>query len=94
MLWAFIVPGLEKRERRYIYGFLGSAIPLFLLGCAAGWFYRSRAVPANPGHNDCAERREFPGRSELAFSYKLSASLLSCSEVLRGLWSGLLAFEQ
>jgi sec-independent protein translocase protein TatC len=36
-IWAFIIPGLEKKERRYIYGFLGSAIPLFLAGCFAGW---------------------------------------------------------
>jgi sec-independent protein translocase protein TatC len=36
-VWAFIVPGLKRRERRYVYGFLGSAIPLFLVGCAAGW---------------------------------------------------------
>ncbi len=37
-LWAFIVPGLKTRERRYVYGFLGAAIPLFLGGCAVGWF--------------------------------------------------------
>jgi sec-independent protein translocase protein TatC len=43
-LWAFIVPGLEKRERRYIYGFLGSAIPLFLAGCIAGWFVMPHMV--------------------------------------------------
>ena len=28
-IWAFIVPGLKRKERRYVYGFLGSAIPLF-----------------------------------------------------------------
>jgi sec-independent protein translocase protein TatC len=36
-IWAFIVPGLKRKERRYVYGFLGSAIPLFLVGCVAGW---------------------------------------------------------
>ncbi len=25
-IWAFIVPGLKRRERRYVYGFLGTAI--------------------------------------------------------------------
>ncbi|HEX4059046.1 MAG TPA: twin-arginine translocase subunit TatC [Galbitalea sp.] len=43
-LWAFIVPGLKKRERRYVYGFLGSAIPLFLIGCAIGWILLPRLV--------------------------------------------------
>ena len=37
-VWAFIVPGLKRTERRYVYGFLGTAIPLFLAGCAVGWF--------------------------------------------------------
>ncbi len=36
-LWAFIVPALHKKEKRYAVGFLASAIPLFLAGCAAGW---------------------------------------------------------
>lgn len=37
-LWAFIVPALHKREKRYALAFLGAAVPLFLAGCAAGWF--------------------------------------------------------
>jgi sec-independent protein translocase protein TatC len=37
-IFAFIVPGLKRRERRYIFGFFFTAIPLFLAGCAAGWF--------------------------------------------------------
>ena len=36
-LWAFITPALKKRERRYTLGFLGSAIPLFLVGCYVAW---------------------------------------------------------
>jgi sec-independent protein translocase protein TatC len=36
-LWAFIVPGLNKREIKYTVGFVAAAVPLFLLGCAAGW---------------------------------------------------------
>lgn len=37
-VWAFIVPGLKRNERRYVYGFLGAAIPLFLAGCVLGWY--------------------------------------------------------
>ncbi|MGC4174028.1 twin-arginine translocase subunit TatC [Demequina sp.] len=39
-LWAFIAPGLRKREKRYTIGFLGAAIPLFLAGVALSlWVY-------------------------------------------------------
>lgn len=36
-IWAYIVPALKRNEKKYALGFLGTAIPLFLLGCAAGW---------------------------------------------------------
>jgi sec-independent protein translocase protein TatC len=36
-LWAFVVPGLMKKERAYAVGFLATAVPLFLVGCFAGW---------------------------------------------------------
>lgn len=37
-VWAFIVPALHRREKRYALGFLAAAVPLFAAGCAAGWF--------------------------------------------------------
>lgn len=37
-IFAFLVPGLNTRERKFTLAFFASAIPLFLLGCAAGWF--------------------------------------------------------
>ncbi|MCC7128373.1 MAG: twin-arginine translocase subunit TatC [Microbacteriaceae bacterium] len=37
-IFAFLVPGLTKKEKRYTFGFVFTAIPLFLAGCAAGWF--------------------------------------------------------
>jgi sec-independent protein translocase protein TatC len=43
-IFAFFVPGLTKRERRYTFGFFFSAVPLFLLGCAAGWMVLPRIV--------------------------------------------------
>jgi sec-independent protein translocase protein TatC len=37
-LWAFMVPGMKKKEKQYAVGFVAAAVPLFLAGCAAGWF--------------------------------------------------------
>lgn len=34
----FFLPGLRSNERKYVFGFLAAALPLFLAGCAAGWF--------------------------------------------------------
>jgi sec-independent protein translocase protein TatC len=36
-IFAFLVPGLTGREKKYVFGFVFTAIPLFLIGCAAGW---------------------------------------------------------
>lgn len=37
-IFAFLVPGLTGKEKKYIFGFFFSAVPLFFAGCAAGWF--------------------------------------------------------
>ena len=37
-IWAFITPALMRREKRFAFGFLLTAIPLFLLGCGTGWW--------------------------------------------------------
>ena len=37
-IWAFIVPGLNRKEKRYGFGFFFAAVPLFFAGCAAGWY--------------------------------------------------------
>ena len=36
-LWAFVTPGLKKRERRYTIGFVLAAVPLFIGGTALAW---------------------------------------------------------
>lgn len=36
--WQFIVPGLTRDEKRYIFIFLPSALALFVLGIAFAWF--------------------------------------------------------
>lgn len=37
-IFAFLVPGLTGKEKRYTFGFFFTAVPLFLAGCAGGWF--------------------------------------------------------
>jgi len=37
-IFAFLVPGLTGKEKRYTFGFFFSAVPLFFLGAACGWF--------------------------------------------------------
>lgn len=37
-IFAFLVPGLTSKEKRYTFGFFFSAVPLFITGAAAGWF--------------------------------------------------------
>ncbi len=37
-IFAYIVPALTLKEKRYTFGFFLSAVPLFVAGCAAGFF--------------------------------------------------------
>ena len=43
-LWAFITPGLTRRERLITVGFLGAAVPLFLTGAFLAWWLLPKAV--------------------------------------------------
>lgn len=43
-VWAFVVPGLKKKEKRYAIGFIAAAVPLFVLGVALGWLVLPEAV--------------------------------------------------
>ncbi len=43
-LWAFIVPGLKKKEKRTALGFIGVAVPLFLLGIFLGYWVLPHAL--------------------------------------------------
>ena len=43
-VWAFIAPGLYRREKRWTYGFVGTAAPLFVAGAAIAYFAMSRGL--------------------------------------------------
>jgi len=43
-IWAFVVPGLTRKEVRYTVGFLAAAIPLFFAGMALGWLVMPHVI--------------------------------------------------
>jgi sec-independent protein translocase protein TatC len=43
-LWAFIAPGLYRREKRWTYLFVGTAVPLFALGAGIAYFAMGRGL--------------------------------------------------
>jgi sec-independent protein translocase protein TatC len=43
-VFAFFVPALTRREKGYLFGFFFAAVPLFLIGCVAGWLIFPRIV--------------------------------------------------
>ncbi|OKL54284.1 twin arginine-targeting protein translocase TatC [Bowdeniella nasicola] len=43
-IWAFIAPGLTKKEKRYTIGFAAAAVPLMAAGAALAWWVLPQAV--------------------------------------------------
>jgi sec-independent protein translocase protein TatC len=43
-VWAFIAPGLYRREKRWTYTFIGVAAPLFAAGAGLAYFAMSRGL--------------------------------------------------
>lgn len=70
-IWAFLVPGLKKRERWYAVGFIGTAVPLFLLGIYAGWAILPNIVRIMSTFQPTEDAFQINARSYLDFSVKL-----------------------
>lgn len=43
-IWAFVAPGLLAKEKKYALAFLGAGTPLFLLGCALGYWIWPKGI--------------------------------------------------
>lgn len=43
-LWAFVAPGLHRRERRWAYLFVSGAVPLFALGAVVSYVFLSKGL--------------------------------------------------
>lgn len=50
-IWAFIVPGLLAKEKKWTLAFLSAAIPLFLLGVGLAYFVIPKGITVMMGFN-------------------------------------------
>ncbi|MCF2588129.1 twin-arginine translocase subunit TatC [Brevibacterium sp. UCMA 11752] len=66
-VWAFIVPGLTKKEKLYSLGFLGAAIPLFLAGSTMAFFALPNAVKALTSFTPAGGTNIIPAQDYLSF---------------------------
>jgi sec-independent protein translocase protein TatC len=48
-IFAFFVPALTRKEKQYTFGFFFTAVPLFFIGCAAGWYVLPHVVELMAG---------------------------------------------
>ncbi len=70
-IWAFLAPGLTKREKLYGVGFLFTAVPLFLLGAYAGWLVIPNIVRLLTSFAPPEDAAFMSARKYLDFSTKL-----------------------
>lgn len=95
-VWAFITPGLNKREQRYAYGFVGASVPLFLGGAYMAWMVIPHAMqiltsflPENATNfTDAQMYLDLVMRLLLAFGLAFVSPILLVALNFAGLMSG------
>ncbi len=70
-IWAFLAPGLTRREKLYGVGFLAAAVPLFLGGAFAGWMVMPNIVRLLAGFQPDQDAFYLNARLYLDFAIKL-----------------------
>ncbi|UOQ58448.1 twin-arginine translocase subunit TatC [Leucobacter allii] len=70
-IWAFLAPGLTRREKFMGVGFLAVAVPLFLGGAVAGWFVLPNIVRLMASFQPTEDTFNLNARSYLDFAIKL-----------------------
>jgi sec-independent protein translocase protein TatC len=70
-IWAYIVPALKRTEKRYVVGFFGAALPLFLAGCTMGWFIFPHTVQLLAGFAPAESTSIFGTKYYVDFATKL-----------------------
>ncbi|WP_244304568.1 twin-arginine translocase subunit TatC [Leucobacter viscericola] len=70
-IWAFVAPGLTRREKLYGVAFLGAAVPLFLGGAFAGWIVLPNIVRLMASFQPEKDAFFLDARNYLDFATKL-----------------------
>ena len=70
-IFAFLVPGLTRREKRYTFGFFFSAVPLFVAGVASGWWVFPHMVLVLTAFSDTQDATLLVARDYYDFVIKL-----------------------
>lgn len=70
-IFAFLVPGLTTKEKRFTFGFFFSAVPLFFGGAAVGWFIFPHMVILLTGFSSQEEATFLDARIYYDFVIKL-----------------------
>lgn len=70
-LWAFLMPGLTRKEIRYSIGFLAAAIPLFFAGCFTGWWVMPHIVEIMASFTPDGAANWFQAKYYYDFVFKL-----------------------
>lgn len=65
-IWAFIAPGLLAKEKKYAVAFVGASVPLFVSGCALGYYVWPKGIevllsftPVELGITNMQDMKEF-----------------------------------
>ncbi|WP_346057946.1 twin-arginine translocase subunit TatC [Leucobacter alluvii] len=70
-VWAFLAPGLTRREKLTGVGFIGAAVPLFLGGAYAGWLVLPNIVRLMASFQPEEDAFYLTARNYLDFAIKL-----------------------
>jgi sec-independent protein translocase protein TatC len=70
-IFAFLVPGLTGKEKRYTFGFFFSAVPLFLAGATLGWVIFPHTVELLTSFSDPKDATSLDAKSYYDFVIKL-----------------------
>lgn len=70
-IFAFLTPAFTRQEKKYVFGFFFSAVPLFLAGCAAGAFVIPHIVGLMVGFAPINTASLIDGKGYLDFVLRL-----------------------
>lgn len=70
-VWAFIMPGLTKKEIRYTLGFIGAAVPLFFAGCYTGVLIVPHIIELMAGFTPDGAKNLYSAQEYYDFVFKL-----------------------